>query len=67
LQKPVVLTTSGRTVNNINIYQYISDLTPAIDGKKNPAESGQSHWLFQTATIRFLIGKANDSAQYWPE
>ena len=46
VQKPVVLTISGRTVNNINIYQYISDLTPAIGGQKNPTESGQGHWLF---------------------
>jgi hypothetical protein len=44
---PVALTTSGRTVNNINIYQYISDLTPAIVVQKNPAESGQGHWLFK--------------------
>jgi hypothetical protein len=47
LQKPAVLTTSGRSVNNINIYQYIRDLTPATDGQKNPAESGQGHGLFQ--------------------
>jgi len=46
VQKPVVLTISGRTVNNINIYQYISDLTPAIGGQKNPTESGQGQWLF---------------------
>jgi hypothetical protein len=30
MQKPAVLTTSGRPVNNISIYQYIRDFTPAL-------------------------------------
>jgi len=47
LQKPSVLITSGRAVSNINIYQYIRDLTPATGGQKNPAESGKDHQLFQ--------------------
>jgi hypothetical protein len=47
VQKPAVLTTFGQSVNNINIYQYIRDLTPATGGQKNPAENGQGHRLFQ--------------------
>lgn len=46
VQKPVVLTTSGQSVNNINIYIYIRDLTLAICSQKYPAESGLGYWLF---------------------
>jgi hypothetical protein len=51
VQKPVVLTNSGRSVNNI--YQYIIDLTPATGGQKNPADSDQGRrllhlWLYLT-------------------
>jgi hypothetical protein len=40
VQKPAVLTTSGRSVNNFNIYQDIRDYTPATGVQKNPAERG---------------------------
>jgi hypothetical protein len=45
MQKPEVLTISGRSDCNNTINPDINDLTPAIDGQFIPAESGQGRWF----------------------
>ena len=45
LQKPVVLTTSGRSDVHNNISPDINDLTLARTGQITPAKSGKGQWL----------------------
>jgi len=45
VQKPVVLTTFGRSYYYNNISLDIKDLTPARDGQFIPAKGGQGRWF----------------------
>jgi hypothetical protein len=51
LEKPGVLTTSGRSKLNYHRWFINKHIIPAGDGQFTPAQGGQGHWYFQITTI----------------